>query len=277
MAWLWHDGRLSEDDSLTLPANDRGLLLGDGLFETLLLQDGRLWRKAWHLRRLRDAAAILALPLDARIEQALQDLANAAPTGCHVLRLTVTRGPGARGLRLPEQIQPSVFARLLPWTLAPGQPLRLVQSGIRRNETSPLSRLKTLNYLDNILALDNALARGADDALLLNMQGRVACTSAANLCMAVGDTLFTPPIDDGVLPGITRQVVQEKAGAIGLAMREQSLAVADLPRARAVFALNSLRLAQPVQSLDGADMPQDAVLLQRINDLLLADIQSSPR
>lgn len=276
-ALFWQDGRLIAGDRLSLPATDRGLLLGDGLFETLLLLDGRLWRKAEHMQRLRDSAAALALPLDDRPQRALDDLAAAAPQGCWALRLTLTRGPGQRGLRLPDAPRPSVFASLSPWRLDAGGPLRLRQSAIRRNESSPLSRLKTLGYLDNVLVLEAAVADGADDALLLNGQGRAACTSAGNIFALIGDALLTPPVEDGVLPGITRQAILQRAGELGLDARPQSLDPAQLRAARLVFAVNSLRLIQPVVSLDGAALAQDAALLQRLDALMRAEIQSSPR
>ncbi|MBX3453009.1 aminotransferase class IV [Ferrovibrio sp.] len=276
MAMLWHEGRRFEGDSFTLPFNDRGLLLGDGLFETMLVHDANIWRKAEHLQRLKDSALALNMPLDDRPEQALADLARVAGVGCWALRLTVTRGPGERGLRMPAAPRPEVFASMVPWRLDAGGPLRLVVSDIRRNQTSPQSRHKTLGYLDNILALEAALKQGSDDALLLNSQGRLACTSAGNIFALANDALLTPPLSDGVLSGITRRAIMETAPALGLAVREQSLVIAALHKARSVFVVNSLRLVQPVLSLDGQMLRQND-LAAKLNDRLLAEIQSSPR
>jgi branched-chain amino acid aminotransferase len=125
-------------------------------------------------------------------------------------------------------------------------PARLVLATVtRRNEWSPLARLKSLNYLDNILARQEAAACGADDAVLLNTAGRVAETSIANLFAVLDDALVTPPVADGALPGILRGLVIERLGAVARPLDPE-----DLTRARAIVLTNSLG-ARPVASLPG--------------------------
>jgi branched-chain amino acid aminotransferase len=120
-----------------------------------------------------------------------------------------------------------------------------------RNAGSPTSRLKTIGYLDNILAAREAAERSADDALLLNAAGRVACTTIANVFILSGDQLATPPAADGVLAGVVRRLVLEAAATIGIKAAEQPLVASDLFAADEVFLTNSVRLMSPVRSLDG--------------------------
>ena len=209
------------------------------------------FRRAQHLARLQSGAAILRLPMDLTVvERAVDDLAGQLD-GPGIIRVTVTRGPGTRGLRVPGVQQPTVFATATPWSPALAfQSQHLAVSAIRRNETSPLARLKSLAYLDNVLALEDAVASGADDALLLSTRGRVTCTSAANVFVVDGTTLATPPVEDGVLPGITRALLLDLAPACGLTPVERSLTLADLHRADAVLATNSVRLVSPIASVD---------------------------
>ena len=276
---LWHDGALHEGGMLTLVAGDRGLLLADGLFETVLVVAGRPWRLADHLARLRRSAEAIGMPIDARPEEAVLALAAHAAasrelSGLAAIRVTVTRGAGPRGLKLPPNPSPSVFATLAPWQPAMAfQPVRLHLTAIRRNEFSPLSRMKSLSYLDNVLALEDAVRHGCDDALLMNTSGAVAATSAGNVFALCGEALVTPPVEDGVLPGITRQVVLAAAREAGLPVREQSLTVTALATADAAFATNSLRLLCPITALDGNDIPRDARTIA-LMEALRADIQA---
>ncbi|CAH1667080.1 MULTISPECIES: aminotransferase class IV [unclassified Chelatococcus] len=282
---LWHDGALHEGGMLTLAAGDRGLLLADGLFETVLIVGGRPWRLMEHLTRLRNSADAIGMPIDTRPEEAILALAahaaaNADLGGLGAVRVTITRGAGPRGLRLPPNPSPCVFATIAPWQpVMAFRPLRLQLAAIRRNEFSPLSRMKSLSYLDNILALEDAVRQGCDDALLLNTRGTVAATSAGNVFALRADLLVTPPIEDGVLPGITRQVVLAAAAGIGLSVREQSLTIAELKAADAAFATNSLRLICPIASLDGEEISRDTrlvTLMEALRAEIHADCGADP-
>jgi len=258
---LWLEGRLHEGTAAPFDLADRGLLLADGLFETLLAVAGVPYCLDEHLARLEAGAAVLRLPVPlAEARRAITALAEAA-TGPVVIRLTVTRGTGPRGLRPPADPAPRLFATAAPWSPETAfGPATLATSGIRRNAGSPLSRLKSLCYLDNVLALDEAAGRGADDALLLSTGGMVACTSMANLFALFGRTLLTPPAADGVLPGITRALVLRLAAGAGLTAEERSLRPEALAQADALFATNSVRLIAPVTALDGSALPRAAAV-----------------
>ncbi|HEY4163124.1 MAG TPA: aminotransferase class IV, partial [Dongiaceae bacterium] len=126
---------------------------------------------------------------------------------------------------------------------------------IRRNEGSPLSRMKTLAYLDNVLAAGQAEQRGAEEAILLNNAGRVACAARANLFALIGDRLVTPPIAEGVLPGIARWTVLDIADDLGMAVEERALPVGEFQRAREIWLTNSLFEIRSVARLDDRDLP----------------------
>jgi branched-chain amino acid aminotransferase len=275
---LWLDGTIQEDTRVAFDLRDRGLLLGDGLFETLVARNGRAFMLDAHLDRLLAGAAALRLPIEReQLRRPVEELAAVLPEG-GVIRLTVTRGAGPRGLRLPVDQAPVVFATAsAPWRPAPELPrVRLATAPIRRNPSSPLSRHKTLAYLDNVLALQGALDRDADDALLLTTEGRVACASAANLFVIRGRDLLTPPLDDGVLAGVTRGLVLRRLGPVcGLNAREASLSQEALFEADAVFLTNSVALVTEVTEIDGVPLAarQGRELVEGIRGALTALVQ----
>ncbi len=247
---FWFDGAVHDKPIAPFDLTDRGLMLGDGVFDTSLARNGRTFRRKAHLDRLGAAAEILKIPfVEAAAAKALDGLASAVGDGA--VRLTLTRGPGARGLALPKNPKPLLFGTATPQTQAAAFPtLALATTPIRRNETSPAARIKALSYLDPILALEKAMANGADDVLFANMQGRIACLSSANVFMVFGRQLVTPPLEDGVLAGTVRAFVLAKARSLGFEAVERSLTLEEVLRAEAIFATSSLRLIAPCRSLD---------------------------
>jgi branched-chain amino acid aminotransferase/4-amino-4-deoxychorismate lyase len=133
----------------------------------------------------------------------------------------------------------------------PSGPARLSTSQVRRNEGSPASRLKTLAYLDNVLARAEAQAAGADEALMLNTRGDVACASAANLFWIADGRLYTPALDCGVLAGVMRGRVIAAAARFSAAVAEVRVGLDALAGAEAAFLTNSLIGVRPIQALDG--------------------------
>lgn len=252
--WIWLNGGLVRTHGARIDPGDRGLLLGDGLFETMRAARGRVPLLDRHLARLRDAAAVLGIPWtpdQAALEQASRELLAADGLADAALRLTLTRGPAPRGLLPPPQPRPTVLLAAFPLP-PPPPPARLaVARTTCRNERSPLARLKALGYLDNLLALQEARARGADDALLLNTMGDVACAATANLFLAEPDGIVTPPVMAGALPGITRGLVLEAAAALDLGAREDTVTVERLRRAAGAFLTSSLTGLRPVVEVDG--------------------------
>ncbi|PIB93690.1 aminotransferase class IV [Caulobacter sp. FWC2] len=225
-----------------LPLDDRGLLLGDGLFETMLALNGALLHPAAHLDRMAAGCAVLGLPFDRdEAERCVREAAPAA--GRFAVRLTLTAGSGGRGLDRPAAPLPRLFAAAAPST-PPAAPASAIVAATRRNEGSPASRLKTLSYLDNVLARAEAKAAGADEAVMLNNRGEIACAGAANLFWIEDGRLFTPRLDCGVLAGITRARVMALE-----AVEEVAVGIEALDRAEAVFLTNSLIGVRPLSRL----------------------------
>lgn len=227
---IWLNGEILDAASARIDPNDRGFTLADGLFETMRAQAGAVRRLPAHLARLRTGADALGVPvvlsdvdLSAALSAVLQvnDLANAT------LRLTVTRGPASRGLATPNPMSPTVMITAAPAAQAEPPPVRaIICSVTRRNEFSPLSRFKTLCYLDNVLARREAEQRGFDDALLLNTQGRLVESTIANLFLVIDGDVLTPPISDGALPGVARAEVIDRLGAAVVSLTPDDLAEA---------------------------------------------------
>ena len=236
-----------------VPADDRGLLLGDGLFETMLAVDGAIGDFDAHLARMTRGAAVLGLPApgaDEALTAAEAALAEARLTeGTAAVRLTLTAGSG-RGLERPEPLRTRLFATASAAPRAAG-PARLRMVTIRRNDTSPAARVKTLAYLDNILARRQARDLGGDEALLLNTRGELACAAAANLFWIEGGRLFTPALGCGVLDGVMRGRVLAAARDMAIEAVEARAEPADLLGAEALFLTNSLMGVRPVGELDG--------------------------
>lgn len=260
------NGRIVAAEDARIAPDDRGFTLGDGLFETIAVRRGAPRRLPAHLARLRAGAGVLDLPIpfdDARLAALIGALidANGLAGKDAALRLTLSRGPGVRGLAPPPAAQPTCVVTSGP--LPPQTPVALiVAAGTRRNEHSPLARIKSLNFLDNILARQEAAAARADDAVLLNTVGRVAEATAANIFLLIDGGLVTPPVAEGALPGVMRAEVIRLARAA-----EQPLAPADLARASEAFLSTALGI-RPVTRIDGRPVGDGAAGL--ITQLLAA-------
>lgn len=249
-------------DPAAIPVDDRGFLLGDGLFETLRVEGGAIRDWEAHGARLADGCATLGLPLpDPVALRAAADAALLGRNGRLALRLTVTAGSGGRGLDRPTEPALRILATAAP-AAAPTGPTTLATVDIRRNERSPAARLKTLAYLDNILARRAAQIEGAQEAVMLNSRGEVACAAAGNLFWVAEGRLFTPALDCGVLAGITRGQVLRAARALGVEAVEARVRPRSLAAAEAVMVSNSLIGLRPAASLDGRPLPPHPLAAQ---------------
>jgi branched-chain amino acid aminotransferase len=270
---VWVNGSLDG----RIDPRDRGLTLGDGVFDTLVAFRRIPFAGERHLARVTDHAAAIGIALDpGRVRAGWDAVLGEARFEHSIVRTTVTRGVTGRGLWPESPPEPTIVVSATPWSAgAAARPVRLTTSAIVRNAASPTSRLKSIGYLDNILAAREAAEKGADDALLLNDRGHAACTTVANVFVLSGDTLITPPVADGVMAGIMRGLVMEAAPNAALGAVEGSLAMANLRAADQVFVTNSVRLVSSVQSLDGQPLgakSEDAVaallglIAERIED-----------
>ncbi|TCK28751.1 branched-chain amino acid aminotransferase [Ancylobacter aquaticus] len=251
----------------SISSEDRGFTLGDGVFDTALALGGVVFARDRHVARLVAAAQRIGITIEATaIEAAMEAALTPSPL---ILRTTVTRGTAARGLWPASSGAPTLIVATTPWSPSLlGQPARLITASGRRNEFSPTSNLKTLGYLDHILAAREAALAGVDDTLILNTQGRVACTTIANMFALIAGRLITPSLAEGCLPGIMRALVIEAAPRLGLSVEERPLAPQALAGADAVFLTNSVRFLRPVRSLDGVLLGDGGDIVRKLQDIV---------
>ena len=244
IAPVWLNGEILPAGTC-IDTADRGFTLGDGVFETIAIKAAMPCQLDLHLARLARGQALLGLGCKWNIEAAIGDLLARTAMRQGVLRITLTRGVAARGLWPGRMDQPTLLLTCAA-PPPPAVPARAVLSvATRRNEMSPLSRIKSTNYLDNILARAEAAARGADDAVLCNTRGAIACASAANIVVERNGRWLTPRVADGALPGTVRHCLLA-AGAI----EEAEVWPETLRAAEAILLTNSLAIT-PVSEFEG--------------------------
>jgi branched-chain amino acid aminotransferase len=268
MSLVWFNGSFIPGH-IPLEAADRGLTLGDGLFETLAVWRGRpVWLEE-HLARMGAGAAELGIGFDVqRVRHGVAAVLAQSSSEEEVLRVTLTRGVVPSRSLSGDGPNPSLLISLVKFDGAAVSPTAtLATSTIRRNESAPSSRLKTLSYIDAIAAA-REVAGWADDALMLNTSRHVASTTIGNLFVLQGKELRTPAINQGILPGIARMKLLQHAGELGLTVREAMLSADDLHAADAVFRTNSLRLVTQVTMVDGKSLSQGSI--QFIRDRLVS-------
>jgi branched-subunit amino acid aminotransferase/4-amino-4-deoxychorismate lyase len=249
-------GRWGSPDALSLPLDDRGLLLADGLFETVLVEAGQPHLLAAHLERWCRSADLLALapPPDAAVVRALlAEALRRSGWADAVLRLNWSRGGGGRGIDLPgpgdPPAAPRFWLQLSPWQPR-FTPVRVMLSRWEsRNAASLVSRCKTFAYGGAIQARREARIAGADDALLSSSAGGLCCGTVANLLLRISGRWLTPPLASGCLPGVMRG----QALALGLA-EEAALEAKDLEAAEGALLINSLG-CRPIVTFEGRPLP----------------------
>lgn len=248
---VWLDGHVVNQEKARIAPSDRGFTLGDGLFETLLLKDGALHHLEAHLHRMFDGARVLGLAVpETDFAAAMLEVAQANGLSTAAIRLTLSRGSGPRGLLPPPDGRPTCLITAAPYGVLPPAHAIIARS-TRRNEHSPLSRIKSLNYLDNIIARQEAEGRGANEALLLNTAGRVSEATIANVFIRRGSHVVTPPVNEGALPGVMRAEMLRSGG------EERPLGIEDILAADEVFLTSSLGI-RPVARVEGRSFTDHA-------------------
>jgi len=244
---------------------DRSFLYGDGLFETVLVCRGKLFRWPQHLERLHRGADFLDLKLpftnDALNKFATELIAaNARPDG--LLRLTLSRGVGRRGYSPKGADHPTLVMSLheLPAKPEAARGWRLVTSSRRLPAGESLAQHKTANKLAQVLARAEADAVGADEALLLNTDGFVVEGASSNLFWVQSGAVCTPPMTSGVLAGVTRAVVLELCHELALPVRETVVTPKELRQDEGLFLTLSTLGLMPAVELDGLPLGQSPLV-----------------
>jgi branched-chain amino acid aminotransferase len=246
------DGRVVPAAEGVVGVSDRGLLLGEGVFETCKVVDGTPFALTRHLARLRRSAATVGLTVpwdDALLRSACGEVVGAGGGAPGRLRITVTGGPAPAGPRRGDGAaarRPQLVVTGGP--VAPLPPFAdVVAAPWSLNERSPSAGAKTTSYVDNVLALADAQRRGADEAVLTNTAGFLAEATTANLFLVADGVLCTPSLRTGCLPGVTRELVTEVIEVV----ERHDLTIDDLHRASEAFLTSSLRDVLAIRRVDG--------------------------
>lgn len=265
------DGAVVDAADARVPITDRGLHYGDGVFEVLRTAHGRPVLLDRHLARLAAGAAAIRLvppPAEAIADAVARTIAGVG--GDARIKILVTRGDAPLAAPLAAAGPPRLIVIAEPLVLpAPevyDRGIALVTVARRMPAPDALDpRVKALAYLDRVLALDDARARGADDAVRLDADGRVAECATANIFAVAAGAVTTPPAV-AALAGITRGAVLELAAAVGIAVREQAMTPDELAAADEIFVTSAVRGVMPVAALDGVGRlpgPVTRLLTQR--------------
>lgn len=256
---IFLNGKFVSEKQAVVSVFDHGLLYGDGVFEGIRLYDTKIFRLDQHLDRLFASAKTIMLP----VPMTKADLARACCETCRrnnlkngYIRLVITRGVGYLGLNPFRCKSPTVFIIASTIELYPEevyqQGVKLVTaSTIRVNPAAVSPSVKSLNYLNNIMAKIEAVNAGTVEALMLNSEGHVAECTGDNIFIVRNNTIETPPISAGALNGITRGVVFELAAHMGIPAVERNLTRYDIMTADECFLTGTAAEIVPVSALDG--------------------------
>ena len=262
---VYVNGRLTGEADAVVPVFDHGFLYGEGVYEVCRTYGGRVRLLARHVARLRASAALIALPvpfddatLGARIAETLTHAAltpwrEGIPDA--YVRVLLTRGVGELSYDPRACPTPSLVIIARSHTPPPPQVyeagVRVALVDIERNRREALNpQIKSNNLLNNALAMQQALARGGFEAVMRNHDGHLAECSQSNLFVVSGGVVRTPPVGEGLLPGITRAFVLELCGALGIPAEQQILDDPDLFDADEAFLTSTTREIVPIVAVD---------------------------
>jgi len=259
MTKVYINGKLYEKADAKISVYDHGLLYGDGVFEGIRIYDGKIFRLKEHVDRLFESAQAIKLEIPltrAQMIEAIRNTVTANSKKNGYIRPLVTRGAGALGLDIRKTTDPQVVIIVDDISMYPPE---LYENGMElatvatiRNHPNALNpRIKSLNYLNNILAKIEGVQAGCIEALMLNHKGEVAECSGDNIFIVKHGVLKTPPTDAGVLDGITRGCVLEIAATAGIVVREMALTRHDVYNADECFLTGTAAEVIPVVKCDG--------------------------
>jgi branched-chain amino acid aminotransferase len=258
MTRVYLNGKLFDRDQAGVSVYDHGLLYGDGVFEGIRVYNGKVFRHQEHVDRLYESAKAIALEIPmspAQMMAAVNETVKANNKVEGYIRLVVTRGPGNLGLD-PRGCTPNVIIIVDDISLYPRElyenGLKIITSSLIRNHPNALNpRIKSLNYLNNILAKVEAIRAGCLEALMLNHKGEVAECTGDNVFIVKKGLVKTTPADAGILEGVTRNVVMELAKKVGIPLVECTLTRHDIYTADECFLTGTAAEVIAVTDCDG--------------------------
>jgi branched-chain amino acid aminotransferase len=258
MTRVYINGKLYDKDDAKVSVYDHGLLYGDGVFEGIRVYNGKVFKHDEHLARLYESAKHIALeiPLSvADMKKAVEDTVRANDKAEGYIRLIVTRGPGNLGLD-PRSCKPNVIVIVDSISLYPKElyenGMKIVTASLIRNHPNALNpRIKSLNYLNNILAKIEAIRAGCLEALMLNHKGEVSECTGDNVFIVKKGVLKTPPTDAGILEGVTRDVVMGLAQQARIPLVETTMTRHDIYAADEFFLTGTAAEVIAVTEVDG--------------------------
>lgn len=256
---VWVDGRLVPAREAAVSPFDAGFLLGYGVFETMRSYRGRVFRLEKHLERLAAGCrrlGISGVPEPAALGRAVAQTLQANGLTAARVRITVTAGREAAPGTGPAAGEPTVVVMAFPLSPETEHPVSWTAATCPYPVFSgdPLLPVKTVSRAGLVLARREARAAGYDEALLVNERGVYTEGTVTNLFVVRGRVLQTPPVSDGLLPGLTRDVVRELAGELGLEFREASVRAEELAAGDEVFLTNAVVGLVPLAALDGVPL-----------------------
>jgi branched-chain amino acid aminotransferase len=259
MSKVYISGKLVEKEQATVSVFDHGFLYGDGVFEGIRVYGGKVFLLGEHINRLYESALAIRLEIPmskADLTDAVNSTVAANSLSDGYVRLVVTRGAGTLGLDPRKTANPQIIIIADTITLYPAetyqQGMKLITASTLRNHPQALSaRIKSLNYLNNILAKIEGIDAGCVEALMLNHKGEVAECTGDNIFIVYGGMLKTPPVDAGILEGVTRNAVIRLAREAKIPVAETTLLRHDIYIADECFVTGSAAEVVPVSSLDG--------------------------
>lgn len=255
--FIFLNGKIISDTEGSVSSGDRGFLYGDGIFETLRSYNGKPFKLAEHLERMRCSAEKLSISFEytnAEISESITKLLEKNSIQDAYIRITLSRGTGGNGLGINNNLKSTILIQIKSFTPYErklyDEGMSLIVSRHRRSTSCPISSHKTTNLLTSILLKEEAKRMAANEAIVINTDGYVAECVVSNIFMVNNGSVVTPSLDTNILPGITRKTVLDICQNSGIPTREECFRIETLIKAEEVFITNSLMEIMPVSRID---------------------------
>jgi len=258
MTVIWVNGKLSKPEKAVISPLDHGILVGDGVFETICVYDRVpfAWRRHYERLLVSAAGLGLAVPASSELLKAASEVIAGSDLDHARLRVTITGGPGPLGSERTDAPETVIVAigTIPDWADAE----KCVVVPWRRNEYGATTGLKTISYAENVRALNYARLMGAGEAIFLNTRGNICEATGSNIFFVKDEVLVTPPLSSGCLAGVTRDLVLLLAKNLGIATSEQDLPFSVVSEVSEAFLTSTTREVQAIAQIDDIIIPNSS-------------------